>query len=454
MLPRADIISVNPVGRADAVIRLEGVGDARQQAFQRSLAGLVGKSMQGEVLSRLTDGSFIVRVAGASARMLLPQGARVGSDLPLTLLSLDPRPTFQVSNAATGQVALAYAEAGPALPPAGARAAAPAGAAPGAAPDGLPAPAHPAAASAQAAPGQPAPLLARAPDAGLAAALQASMQAGQAAPAKAGQADPARAPETARASSHAATLLGKAPLMAAEQLPPLGPNSSPSLLSDTARVLANVLGSALKDNTPAAIVARTPLLAAPSAAPEQIAAALKNALASSGLFYESHVAAWSDGKLALAELAREPQMQRAAQETAPRPPGAAPDPASAQMINQQLSTQEQARVAWQGQAWPGQPMQWEVQRDTPDGRGQDGGEAPQPAWRSGVRFRFALLGQVEASVVLVGDQLHIQVRTDSEAAGALLRGQAGSLEAALEAAGSPLSSLDIRADPAAGAGHG
>ncbi|MDB5909250.1 MAG: flagellar hook-length control protein FliK, partial [Massilia sp.] len=113
MLPRADIIAVNPVGRTEALPSLEGVGDARQQAFQRSLAGLLGKSMQGEVLSKLTDGSFIVRVAGNAARMQLPAGAEVGAKVTLTLVGLDPRPTFEFAGGARA-AALAYPD--PAAP--------------------------------------------------------------------------------------------------------------------------------------------------------------------------------------------------------------------------------------------------------------------------------------------------------------------------------------------------
>ncbi|MES2130093.1 MAG: flagellar hook-length control protein FliK, partial [Pseudomonadota bacterium] len=113
MLPRADIITVNPVGHAETVTRTAALGDARQEAFQRSLAGL----LKGEVLSRLTDGTFLVKVAGTSARLNLPPGADVGHEVPLTLVALAPRPTFEIHVAEQGGRAatLAYAEAGPAL---------------------------------------------------------------------------------------------------------------------------------------------------------------------------------------------------------------------------------------------------------------------------------------------------------------------------------------------------
>src|SRR4051812_39685984 len=100
MLPRADIITVRPVGAAELVSGPAPVGDARQEQFQRSLAGLIGQSVQAEVMSRLTDGSFLVKVADTAARMMLPPGAQVGQRVPLTLVSVSPRPTFQITSAA------------------------------------------------------------------------------------------------------------------------------------------------------------------------------------------------------------------------------------------------------------------------------------------------------------------------------------------------------------------
>ncbi|WGG53394.1 flagellar hook-length control protein FliK [Rugamonas sp. DEMB1] len=94
-------------------------------------------------------------------------------------------------------------------------------------------------------------------------------------------------------------------------------------------------------------------------------------------------------------------------------------------------------------------MQWHIQREQREqgqqSGGQDDGAAPEQVWRSGVRFRFPLLGQVEASVTVVGGQIQIQVQTASEESAGTLRAYAERLESAMAAAGSPLSSLTIRA---------
>lgn len=404
-----DPAGVAPVVRTEPLRGVDPVGDARQQDFQRALTGLVGKSMLADVLTRLTDGSSLVKVAGTAVRMMLPANLPTGEPVPLTLVSLTPRPTFQLSSAPQSAVIAAFVDL-PAHP------GVPAGAeldlyAPGAALS------RPAAA------------------AGTGAIVRGSLAA-EAAPA--------------------------APLPQADAA------ATRSTLSDTARVISSVLVAAARaDHPQTAIVAPLPLLAAPPSTDQHKLAAvlnavLKNAIGESGLFYESHVAEWSAGKRPLADLQREPQMQRVlAAVGTPEPAPAAgnagagapttvhataagADPATAQFINLQLTSQEQGRVAWQGQLWPGQDLAWQISRDPDQPRQrQDGGAEPPPPWRSALRLRFPLLGEIGATVVLAGDQLHIQLQAGSPQVGSTLRARAAELQRALEASGSTVASLTV-----------
>ncbi|MRW88310.1 flagellar hook-length control protein FliK, partial [Pseudoduganella sp. FT26W] len=268
----------------------------------------------------------------------------------------------------------------------------------------------------------------------------------------AGEAGAAVPADAVKPQSLAATLLGKAPLIPAHELPELGANTPQPVLSSAARALTTLLSTAQAGQTSQlALIGKTALFG--NAAPDtgELAQKLQDTISKSGLFYESHVAEWVKGDRPLAELMREPQMQRLLQqgnETAARAATSGPDLSAAQMVNQQLHTQEQNRVLWNGQAWPGQEMQWEVRRDQREGGqgGGGGGDAegePDQIWRSGVRFRLPLLGAVSAAVTLIGDQVHIQVQTGSDDSAATLRAWAGQLEGAMQAAGAPLSSLSI-----------
>jgi hypothetical protein len=397
MLPRLDAAGtapLTPVGRAEPAA---AIGDAHQEAFQRSLRTMLGQTLRGEVLARQADGSFLVRVAGTAARMMLPSGARVGSEVPLTLLAIDPRPTFQVGagerHASAVTVALAYADAGPK------------------------------------------------PDTAVTVALghtEAQAEAELAAGAQ---------PRVAAGASLAANLLGKAPLTPAALLPGFDPSAPPPELSKAARAIAGALNRAESGPaTPTAIIGKTPLMAEPAqTGTTQLARTLQETVAHSGLFYESHVAEWAAGQRALPELLKEPQM-RAAPELAAQMQRAAeaeagPNLASAQLINLQLHAQEQARIVWQGEAWPGQNMEWEIERDAQGGEDTD--EAPSRQWRSTVRFEFPGLGTVSAALLLIDGALQIQLQAGSKQSAGALRSHAGTLERALAAAGAPLTALSI-----------
>jgi hypothetical protein len=364
----ADQLALPQVARTAATAPVAPVADPRQQAFQRALAGQLGQSLQAEVLAKLSDGSFVVRVADMAARMPLPQNVQVGSQVPLTLVTLNPRPTFQV---ATSQGGPAFAEAGPPLPE---------GASPQLAPLAL-------------LEGREAAALTRA---------SALLAGAQALPASSG----AGADGSASAS-----------------------------LSKAGKALGDVIAAAQKADTPVtAAVGRRPLLGAPSGDAGQIGAALREGLANSGLFYESHVAEWAQGARAQAQLAAEPQAGGMAPPT---------DPATAQLINLQLNAHEQARVAWQGQLWPGQELRWEIARDAPqrDAGGADDGGGP-ASWQSSLTLRFGRLGEVAAKVVLSGGQLHIRLDAP-DATRALLQAGSARLAEALDAAGTPLTTLAI-----------
>lgn len=387
MLPRAGPTAAT---RLDGAVSIGSAVEARQQSLQRALSGSLGKVLQADILSKFTDGSYLVKVAGISARMQLPENAHIGRQVALTLVALAPRPAFELASRPGVQT---FADPTAEAPPEQARVALPDG------------------------------------------------------------------PAGARVGSgvHAAALLAKAPLQASTQLGELSAASPAPTLSEAGKAIGNVLAAALRDGAaPATLVGRTPLLAGPPAAhapPAALATALQDALSTSGLFYESHVAEWASGQRPRTDLTQEPQMQRAL----PLPGldtargAAAADNATAQLVNLQLHTQEQARVTWQGQAWPGQDLRWDVAQERPDGQRGAGAEddAAEPGWRSSVRLRFALLGEINARVVLSGENLHIQIDAGDGAIGALLREHAGALGLSLDAAGTPLASLSIRAaDPA------
>lgn len=405
MLPRADISGTRPVASLEAAKPTILTGDARQEVFQRLNRIALGTFLEAKIMSQLRDGSFVVKVADAAVRMNLPNGAQVGEKLDLTLVATQPRLTFLLG-------------------------------------------------------GRPAP-------------------------------------------------------------------ENTTSLSNAGRLVDRILHAAQDDAAPPAVVGKTPLASSPDIKPGQLAGAMKDALAFSGVFYESHLEQWASGNRSLQALLREPQAKnsdmqklgaalrnaagdpaddthlaqlagltenlKGKQEAAPAlmdllravaqslkqptpaPAGtvasaaseAAPDEAlpttvaaksadadlavrpetmgqeSARMIGLQLNTLEQQRLAWQGELWPGQKMEWEVSEDAPHGGDAD---AQERTWLSSVRFELPTLGAVSATVRLTGDRVQIQVRTARDDAADLLRAHGAALSAALDAAGSPLDLLTVKRD--------
>jgi hypothetical protein len=384
MLQRADITGTRPVVLIEATTPAAALGDVKQELLDRLSQLALGKEFQAQVLSRLSDGTFLVKIEDAVAGMKLPPGAKAGDVLDLTLLATQPRPTF---------------------------------------------------------------------------------------------------------------LLGK---------PDTGSTTS---LSTTGRLIGNMLQLAQEDGAPpASIVGKTPLTPGPETPAAQIANALKTAVSSSGLFYESHVAQWANGTRPLADLLSEPAAkllnssptgnpsapqsvskeqslplpaelsklvtsmkelvngertlpellnalksgqtitQDSPEQATTRQDASVLNAEGVKLVSLQLDALEQRRIVWQGELFPGQPLEWEISDDTPRGNGSETAEQPQQSWQSTVRFSLPTLGAVAATIRLTGEHVQINVRTVNEQTAATLRTYGGMLADALGAAGSTLDSLQVKHD--------
>jgi hypothetical protein len=268
------------------------------------------------------------------------------------------------------------------------------------------------------------------------------------------------------------------------------PSQSDPKLSDAARLLSALRD--LPDEGPAAPRMRAAGPVLPEAFPPtaQVALALRDSLSLSGLFYESHQAQWVMGSRTIAQLEQEPQGQlpplpvpaperdqagdissrvapglqaaepsdaidsgadllpapaSAADATAgiegePAPARVPAHPDSFPLIRQQLAALENGLIAWRGEVWPGQAMDWEV------------GEAPDPehpeaahAWRTELRLEMPQLGEIRARLELGNAGLRVQILADSEEHRTVLQSDAQALAAAMATAGLPVTSMEVRA---------
>jgi flagellar hook-length control protein FliK len=214
-----------------------------------------------------------------------------------------------------------------------------------------------------------------------------------------------------------------------------------------------------------------------------LAVALKAALDRSGLFYESHLVQWFAGERPLAALLREPQgrlspvahhpnsgedaesAQPRADPALPRAQSAlisqpaqpratadevrtAPLPLDPQVLGQvrsQLDVIEQRQILWQGQAWPGQALEWRIEDPPPRAASHD---EPTP-WTTHLRLSLPRLGEVSAEINLSAGHVRVHLAAQAEAPADAMRAAQNQLNQTLTQAGLVLAGFVVTSDDAA-----
>ena len=230
-------------------------------------------------------------------------------------------------------------------------------------------------------------------------------------------------------------------------------------LSAAARFITALLAESERLPIAATALASVPLLPQAPGNAEILATALSNALAESGMFYESHLAQWTDGNRSLASLLHEPQ----ARLPAALPLADAPVQSSTgdthvvtaapelpvhrdalAIVRQQLETLDTGHVAWHGLVWNEQALEWHV-KEPPV-------HAPAPLsdqqWQTHVSLSLPRLGSVSATLLIGKGGARIAINTDSPEVASALSAQRTALQAALHDAGIPALGITIGSDEA------
>lgn len=216
---------------------------------------------------------------------------------------------------------------------------------------------------------------------------------------------------------------------------------------------------------------------------QTLAPALRQSVTESGLFYESQQSRWMAGKVTTESLLRQPQGELSSVATAPNPATPARTASSAGWLAMVASSEAEATAAdtraaqgsnasatasataarspamerllpvmhqqldalathhyiWQGQVWPDQTMELEIE----DPRDQSSAGDDNPAWKTTLRLTLPQLGGVEAKLEL--DRSGIRIRLSADGADAVRSLNTGreALASALEAANVPLRNMHV-----------
>lgn len=386
---RTDVTGTRPITQTDTGTTITSVASASQETLNRLALISVGKQFQAQIMSRLNDGTFLVRVADTTARMALPATAQAGDTVTLTLLSSDPRPTFilgDASDAAEQAIAGMLDKTGAFVQI-----------------------------------GKTAPLLQA--NAATATAEQIPSSAMTTFSAAGRLVD--NLLHAAQLEGASSQIIGQTPIL------PL-PLFNADTLSQSLRNSLEYSGLFYESHLAQwANGSRTTeeLMREPQARADQhtsLPAQTNPPRAASSLMHLMQV------------LASTQQGETAAQNASTQIPTI--NNQTAGLINQQLGALEQQRIAWQGELWPGQKFEWEIADETPHGASSE----QETTWRSSVKFDMPTLGTISAAIHLSGGHLQIHVRTATDNAAATLRQYENSLADALDAAGSPLDILTVK----------
>lgn len=269
--------------------------------------------------------------------------------------------------------------------------------------------------------------------------------------------------------------------------PGAGANAVPQTGSPAAAQTSFVRAASTEPTATGTRMAPSP---APANAPTvmQLALALARSVTQSGLFYESQLARVTYGQQPIARVHAQPQAhlqmpetahtparnaspsswtnlltpstsQTTAGHTTPAPSGLQPGSHAGQalqtgapplppevtlIVRQQLDILAQQSVMFQGEAWPGAPMEWEIERRPgQEGQPDTAASAEEVAdhWQSRLTLHLPQLGTINADFLLQNG--HWSLRLTSQEHTETLQQQAARLQNRFKASGLVLHDLQI-----------
>ncbi|MFZ6686202.1 flagellar hook-length control protein FliK [Undibacterium sp. SXout11W] len=180
---------------------------------------------------------------------------------------------------------------------------------------------------------------------------------------------------------------------------------------------------------------------------QKVSTLLHKEISTSGVFYESHLADWVEGKKTIADLSLEPQSQLPTLDNSYaglKTGENSPYKELTQIIQQQFHTLENNSLRWQGELVAGQKIEFEIRRDNPQKKSNQPKDEHETYWQSEVRFTLPTIGTVATKIHLTGNHLQLVFDTDNESTEKALKAHAPELAASMEAIGTTLDSFTVK----------
>lgn len=397
----------------------------KQDAIQKLFQNGIGKQIQGEVLAKLGDGSFVANVNGTPMRLALPTETQIGAKLSLTLLHLTPRPVFLLNG--QHQVALLNNEKAPQANSLTLRHAKEIGQ------DSY---------------------LQTSPDLGVDLQKSSTAQANKNSTSQTNIAK-SEAPSMSQLDTVSNFYDTKKPIIDAISNQFVAPEnvSSKTELSTAGQLINKLLQETSQSAKELSISGKTPLLTEISPLPSgtqlarHLETQLRQNISNSGLFYESHVVDWVIGKKTKDQLQNEPQAQIALnlENSLLTDSENQQHTNLAQIIHQQLGVLEHQKLSWSGQLATEIPMQWTIEESPPDSHSPLAqNSVDSQRWHSYLRVELPNLGIVAVQINLDSGKFQLDMQGENLAAIPILRAHFGTLKDAVESTGTTIQSITAR----------
>lgn len=243
--------------------------------------------------------------------------------------------------------------------------------------------------------------------------------------------------------------------------------TTPTALTGSGNALSTSLASTPQTASNSLAQFLSSLAATPSAAQQvshTMAHALQQTVSESGLFYESKLAQLVKGQVTAESLHNQPQAQTKTQSAAAQSHTTAAaakdasaasllqsgiDPSTQQLVRQQLEVLANQTFHWRGEAWPGVPVDLEIQRRHEDEDAHSSSALPDEddtPWQSRLKLELPSLGTVQARLHIHNQTVRIQI--EAPTASETLKHHLAPLVDRLEAQGIAIQQLQVvREDP-------
>lgn len=219
----------------------------------------------------------------------------------------------------------------------------------------------------------------------------------------------------------------------------LGVNDAQTQVSNTGQWVNQILHSDYPVHPQAKLNAISPMTQTPVTQPQRIAHDIQQTVSMSGLFYESHLAEFTQGQRSINSIMLEPQNALHHQHNA--------------ITVQQLHLLETNKFEWQGQVWQNQIMQFSIEKlpnnvNVTNQEHHHSAEEPPVAFESRLHLDLPKLGSISASLHLVQGQLRIHLNAEDANTLAMFCQDKASLIQAFEYTSQKLSTLSIESEHA------